>query len=337
MDYDVRLIRISQGAVGRHMSHATEPQVDPNFQVELNGIVFQWQSSQLAYNDALEAIEQLRQRTIRENVPVHEGLIENSLGIMEGYRSNLSKSTKHFEASRRIYEECGAHSRLGNSLLNIGETHRVRGNFQRARAFFQEAYESAREYNNLGTQAIALANEAQIWCSLRQYDSAYDLLLKADALCQYPWQDDEPERMTRARMGCECEVQHAFVDVYLYRQNIEDAVKHAQRGLDLAQRVGDAVIIGTANRAMGNALTALYAHDQSYNPDDYYRAATNSFNEIKAEGEVGKTLLAQGKSMAERGRKRSAAQLFQRAMEIFTRAGMTNDVAMAAEAQLSVI
>jgi len=319
------------------MSPVTEPQVDPNFQTELNGIVFQWQTSNLAYNDALAAIEQLRQRTIRENAPVHEGLIENSLGIMEGYRSNLGKSLTHFETSRRIYEVCGARSRIGNASLNIGETNRLRGNFQRARIYFQEAHEIAKQYENLGTQAIALANEAQIWCSLRQYDSAYDLLLKADALCQHPWQADEPERMTRERMSCECEVHHAFVDVYLYRQNIEDAVKHAQRGLDLAQRVGDAVIIGMANRAMGNALTALYKHDQTYNPDDYYRAAINSFNEIKAEGDVGKTLLAQGKSMAERGRKRSAAQLFQRAMEIFTRAGMTNDVAMAAEAQLSVI
>jgi tetratricopeptide (TPR) repeat protein len=319
------------------MPPVAEPQVDPHFQAELNGIVFQWQSNHLSYKDALEAIEALRQRTVRENAPVHEGLIENSLGIVEGIRSNLGKSLTHFETSRRIFESCGARSRIGNASLNIGETHRLRGNFQRARTYFQEAYEIAKQHDEIGIQAIALANEAQIWCSLRQYDSAYDLLLKAEALCQHPWQADEPERMTRSRMSCECEVHHAFVDVYLYRQNIQDAVQHAQRGLELAQQVGDAVIIGMANRAMGNALTALHAHDSNYNPDDYYRAAINSFNEIKAEGDVGKTLLAQGKSMAERGRKRSAAQLFQRAMEIFTRAGMTNDAAMAAEAQLSVI
>jgi tetratricopeptide (TPR) repeat protein len=319
------------------MPPVAEPQVDPHFQAELNGIVFQWQSNHLSYKDALEAIEALRQRTVRENAPVHEGLIENSLGIVEGIRSNLGKSLTHFETSRRIFENCGARSRIGNASLNIGETHRIRGNFQRARTYFQEAYEIAKQHDEIGIQAIALANEAQIWCSLRQYDSAYDLLLKAEALCQHPWQADEPERMTRGRLSCECEVHHAFVDVYLYRQNIQDAVQHAQRGLELAQQVGDALIIGMANRAMGNALTALHAHDNSYNPDDYFRAAINSFNEIKAEGDVGKTLLAQGKSMAERGRKRSAAQLFQRAMEIFTRAGMTNDAAMAAEAQLSVI
>lgn len=325
------------GSRWKQMVQATEPQVDPNFQTELNSIVFQWQSNQLSYNDALEAMEQLRQRTVRENMPVHEGLIENSLGIVEGIRSNLGKSLTHFETSRRIFEACGARSRIGNASLNIGETHRIRGNFQRARNYFQEAYEIARQHNNLGIQANALANEAQIWCSMRQYDSAYDLLLKAEALCQHPWQDDEPERVTRARMSCECEVHHAFVEVYLSRQDIEAAVQHAQHGLELAQQVGDAHIIGMANRAMGNALTALHAHDSSYNPDDYFRAAISSFNEIKAEGDVGKTLLAQGKSMAERGRKRSAAQLFQRAMEIFTRAGMTNDAAMAAEAQLSVI
>lgn len=319
------------------MSQTLEPQVDPNFQTELTNILHQWQTNTLSYADALDAYAKLRQQAAHDNAPLHEGLIENNLGIVEGYRSNLGKSLTHFEMSRRIFEQCGATSRLGNASLNIGETHRLRGNFQRARACFQEAYEIAKQYNSLSVQAIALTNEAQIWCSLRQYESAYDLLLKAEALCQHPWQDPEPERITRRRMGCECEVHHSFVDVYLSRENIEEAVKHAQHGLELARQVGDVVTIGTANRAMGNALTALYRHDSTYNPDDYYRAATDSFNEIKAEGEVGKTLLAQGKSMAQRGRKRSAAQLFQRAMEIFTRAGMTNDAALAAEAQLSVI
>jgi tetratricopeptide (TPR) repeat protein len=319
------------------MPETLEPQANPQFQTELTGALHQWQSNTLSYNEAQEAIEQLRQQAIQENMPIHEGMIENTLGIMEGYRSNLAKSLAHFENSRRLYEQCGANSRLGNAALNIGETHRLRGNFQRARICFQDAYEIAKQHNTLSTQAIALSNEAQIWCSLGQYESAFDLLLKAEALCQHPWQDPEPERVTRGRMGCECEVHHAFVEVYLSRQSIEEAVNHAQRGLELARLVGDAVIIGTANRAMGNALTALYEHDNTYNPDDYYRAATDSFNEIKAEGQIGKTLLAQGKSMAHRGRKRSAAQLFQRAMEIFTRAGMTNDAALAAEAQLSVI
>ncbi len=319
------------------MTQIIEPQVDPIFQADLTNLLHQWQTGTLSYNDTLEALEKQRQKVIRNNMPIHEGLIENSLGIMEGYRSNLGKSLSHFEASRRIFEQCGARSRVGNAALNIGETHRLRGNFQRARLFFQEAYESAKQYNNLATQAIALTNEAQIWCSLRQYGSAYDLLLKAEALCQHPWGDPETENQMRGRLGCECDVHHSFVEVYLYRQKIEDAMQHAQRGLALAQQVGDAVVIGTANRAMGNVLTALYPHDHTSNPDDYYRAASESFNGIKAEGEVGKTLLAQGKSMAERGRKRTAAQLFQRAMEIFTRAGMTNDAAMAAEAQLSVI
>lgn len=319
------------------MSQAPEPQPDPNIQQELNTAFQQWQSGTLSYNHALDAIAHLRQQVIRQTMLVDEGLIENTLGIIEGIRTNLSKSLIHFEAAQRIFKQCGALSRLANTTLNIGETHRLRGNFQKARAYFQEAYEIGKANNSIGAQANALNNEAQIWCSLRQYDSAYDLLLKAEALCNIPWQEPEPERITYARMGCACEVHHAFVDVYLSRQNIDEAVKHAQYGLELAQQVGDAVVIGTANRAMGNALTALYDHDHTYNPDDYYRAASDSFNEINAEGEVGKTLLAQGKSMAKRGRKRSAAQLFQRAMEIFTRAGMTNDAALAAEAQLSVI
>src|SRR4051812_20855898 len=111
------------------MSQILEPQVDPNFQADLTGLVHQWQTGSLSYNDTLAAIEQRRQTVLHENTPIHEGLIENSLGIMEGYRSNLGKSLSHFEAARRIYEQCGALSRVGNTALNIGETHRLRGNF----------------------------------------------------------------------------------------------------------------------------------------------------------------------------------------------------------------
>src|SRR4051794_27023682 len=113
------IVCLSIGSHWQHMSHANEPQVDPHFQTELNGIVFQWQSNTLSYPDALAAMEKIRQRVLRENIPVHEGLIENSLGIVEGIRSNLGKSLTHFETARRIFEHCGARSRIANASLNI--------------------------------------------------------------------------------------------------------------------------------------------------------------------------------------------------------------------------
>lgn len=314
-----------------------EPQINPEFQTQVNTLLFEWQSGARGYTETLEAMRDMRQRAALDGSLVHEGMVENSLGIVEGYRSNYSKSVVHFEAARRLYETCGATSRIANATLNIGETYRLRGNFQKARACFHDAYDQAQRTDNLAIQAIAVGNEAQIWCSLQHYDSAYDLLIKAEALCQTPWQDPEPERLTRARRGHECEVQHAFVDVYLHRHNIDAAVQHAQRGLELAQMVNEAIVMGMSNRAMAKALTARHAHDPHANPDEYFRAAHTAFESINAEGEIGKTLLAQGKSLAQRGRKRSAAQLFQRAMDIFARAGMTNDAALAAEAQLSVI
>jgi hypothetical protein len=61
------------------------------------------------------------------------------------------------------------------------------------------------------------------------------------------------------------------------------------------------------------------------------------FKQVKAEAEVGKTLFAQGKSFAKRNRRNSAGRLFQQAIVIFTKLGMNDDAAKAAEEQLRVI
>jgi hypothetical protein len=52
------------------------------------------------------------------------------------------------------------------------------------------------------------------------------------------------------------------------------------------------------------------------------------------EGDVAKTMFARGKSLVRRGKKASAAKLFQQALVIFEKLGMRDDAAKAAEAQM---
>jgi tetratricopeptide (TPR) repeat protein len=317
-----------------------EPRIDPDFRAQVDAVMQGWYSGGLTYQAAVEALNALRQASIDQALTVHEAYIENSFGMMHGYRSNLNQSLVHFEQARRLYEQAGARSRLAGCDLNIGETYRLKGNFTRARACFHQAYEQATRFHLLDTQAIALTNEAQMWVSLRSFEQARETLHKALALAERPWSDPETEHDRLNRLDNNCEMHVAFVEVYLEQQRLEEAWLHARQAYEIARLLKRALRTGLASRAMGNVITRLaQVPDATFssNADDYYRAALEAFREVKAEGEVGKTLFAQGKSHARRGRKRSGAQLFQQAMVIFTRLGMTDDAARAAEAQLDTL
>ena len=91
---------------------------------------------------------------------------------------------------------------------------------------------------------------------------------------------------------------------------------------------------------MGDALTALEevpANSDYQKPDDYYRAALATFRGVDAQAEVGRTIYSHALSLAKRGRRRHAAQLFREAMVTFTQLSMIADAADAADAQLQVI
>jgi tetratricopeptide (TPR) repeat protein len=317
-----------------------EPQIDPTFRERVDGVMNGWQSGANTYQVAVDALNTLRQEAADTGSRIHEALIENTFGIMHGYRSNLNQSLVHFENARRLYEQAGARQRLANCDLNIGETYRLKGNFTRARACFHQAYEQAKQFDLLNIQAIALTNEAQMWISLRSYEKARETLQKVHSFCEQPWSSPETDRDRQGRLDNNCEMYVAFVEVYLEQNRVEESWLHARQAFEIARILKRPLRTGFANRAVGNVVTRIEKIPDSAfseNPDDYYRAALEAFREVRAEGEVGKTLFAQGKSHAHRGKKRSAAQLFQQAMVIFTRLGMTDDAAKAAEAQLDVL
>jgi hypothetical protein len=58
---------------------------------------------------------------------------------------------------------------------------------------------------------------------------------------------------------------------------------------------------------------------------------------VDAQAEVGRTIYSHALSLAKRGRRRHAAQLFREAMVTFTQLSMTADAADAADAQLQVM
>jgi tetratricopeptide (TPR) repeat protein len=316
------------------------PELDPDFRQRINTIYQEWLENKRDLGDAKQAFADLLKEAETENNAIHQGGVHNIMGVVNGYRGNYDESIQYFEKARALYEQVGALPRIATCDLNLGETYRLRGNFTRARSYFHKAYEAGKTLKRVNTQVIALTNEAQMWLSLNSVEKARATLEEALSLADTPWGEPEIDADRIARYGNICEIHHAMVEVNLAEGNPFGAWQHATKTLEYAEKTAQPDRLGYANRALGNVLTALDEPlDDEYSPDPdvYYTKALENFRRVKVDAEVGKTLFAQAKSFVKRGKRNSAGRLFQQAMVIFTKLGMTDDAAKAAEEQLRVI
>lgn len=315
------------------------PDIDEDFRQSVNKIYESWHKNEISFPIALTQLEDLRQSAIADSNKINEAGIYNILGIMYGYRSGYDDSIKNFVQARKMFQENGALRRVATVDLNLGETHRLLGDFTRAKNYFRNAYEEAKSFEEVPLQVLALTNEGQMWFSLQSFAKARSTLEEALQVAESEW-NTETEREKINFADNACEIHHALVGVYLAEDNSADAWEHAVKAFEHAEFSGRIVRMGYAYRAFGDVITVLgESPDPDYNSDVdyYYDEALNAFKQVKAEGEVAKTLLAQGQSLAKRGEKRSAGNKYQQAMVIFTRLGMVDDAATAAQAQADVI
>jgi tetratricopeptide (TPR) repeat protein len=170
--------------------------------------------------------------------------------------------------------------------------------------------------------------------SMGQLDAAREDLLESYRL-SLDFAPDSDERTS-----LQCELHHALTLLYLLQENLQAAWQEAKQAYQVANQVPQPLEKGFANRAVAEVVTALNtAPDEGFSddPDIYYQAANEAFYEINAEGEMARTMFAHAKSLAQRGRRMTAARKLQHAMIIFTRLGMIDDAAKAAEVQLEVL
>ncbi|MEM9952861.1 MAG: tetratricopeptide repeat protein [Chloroflexota bacterium] len=321
------------------MTNRPLPDIDEAFRNRVNEIYEAWHQNTIPFAEASQHLEALRQEALEDANALNEAGIYNILGIIHGYRSKYDNSIINFDRARAIYENEGALRRTATVDLNLGETYRLLGNFTRAKSYFHKAYEGAKSFEDVALQVVALGNEGQMWISLKSYDKARETLEKALDLGLNAWQADDDRNQIR-RADQLCEVYHALASIELQAGQTQVAWDYAVASYENAEYSGRILRMGYANRILGDVVTELgnAPHDEfTDNIDYYYDEAMSAFKQVKAEGEVGKTLLSQGQSLAKRGKKRAAINKYQQAMVIFTRLGMMDDAAEAAQAQTTVI
>lgn len=320
--------------------HQQQPELDEEFANRYRQILQDWQAGDIKATEAEQQLLDMLKEAEDDNNRMNQGGAELSLGIIHGYLAHFTDSARHFETARQHFEAVGAQDRVVTCDLNIGETYRLQGNFTRAQLFFHRAYERGKILGNIRTMATALTNEGQMWLSMDSYNKAKEALEEALRLSTEPYPDENEERIYIIRMGVLSEIYHALTQLSLNDKETIKAWKYAKLSYEHAEITGHPMRLGYGNRAIADAISALGDSPEPEfegDPDVYYKKALAHFKEVKMEGDYAKTVYARAQSLVRRGKKSSAAKLFQQAMALFTKHGMTDDAAKAAEAQTKAI
>lgn len=313
------------------LPHSTE--VSAEFEALCQQIMQAWSQAKLSAAQALQRLSELAKAAEDDKHVVNQGRAEHLMGNIHHTIGNLPTSNAHYERARRLYLQANNRCRVAMIDMNMGENYRLKGEFLRARRLYRSAYEVARELHDVRLQAISIVNEGLALISLKDYRAARHALQEGHQLV-------ETHAIAEAAR-IHCHACYGLSTLELIADKPQEAWNYARLALHYAVQDNQALSAGFAWRALGDASTALELTpadpELPDNPDDFYRNALDAFREVQAEGEIGYTLLHHAKSLAARGKRRPAAQLFREAMIIFTRLGMSEDAARAAEAQLQVI
>ena len=310
-----------------------EPTAD--FQAKCLDVADQWEAGRMPYETAREALNVLAREATQRGHTADVGRAEQVIGYMEVVRGNLNISINHFERARAAYNQVGNTIRAAICDMNIGESFRNKGDFKRALALYSKAYEAFKEADDIENQAFAICYRGQAWLSMGRVDTAHDDLMNGLVLAE------QIPLGVVDRSILLCEVNLALTRLFIQRERYGMAWEAAIRAYSIAQESPHAFEKGYSNRALGEVISVSPVPPMEKrfvnDPNVYYQAANDAFLEIKAEGEVARTMYAHALSLLRSGRRMMAARKLQLAMIIFTRLGMVDDAARAAETQLEVL
>lgn len=313
-----------------------DSQPTPEFMERCLPIIKAWEAGTLPFNEAAERFAALRAEAESGQRPANHGMIEIMMGVMYGYRASFDAAIDHFRKARRLFEQAGNQERMLLCDTNIAECYRDKGEISRARQMFGLALQTARQQGNRRIEIICIVNEGQIQLRLGFPNIA------RSALEQAVQRIAESGDVRPQVIGLLCEAHRDLASIYLLQGEAALAWNAAKSALLVAQESGEVLRIGFANRALGEVLTALDAPPDaeegfSDDPDHYFQMAMNQFREIKAEGEVARTLSVHAESLAKRGQVMTGAKKMQQAVLLFSRLGMVAEAARAAEMQMQML
>jgi len=307
----------------------------PEFREKVQAVIQGWQTGELPFREAMTTLKQYQQEARESGHRSNQARIETALGYVQGYRGNLTASINHYEHARNLNKLMGDDQAVMIADLNTGVNYRLKGDFNRALTLYQSVQEQAHQLEAYDVMAMAMSNEVLIQLRLEHQELAVAVLDKLMALAETHYQPDDRNWPIILCEGC-----YGQAIACIRAGDANAAWDAAMRSWKIAHEVGSPMHRGYANRTVAlviEVLDKVPSPDFKTDPDTYFAASVRAFKEIKAEAELAQTMFSHALSLGRRGMRTTAARKLQQSLVIFTRLGMVDDAARAAEAQLAMM
>ena len=307
----------------------------PEMREKTADITRRWQIGELPFREALSTLTAYLAHAKASGHRANQARVHNSLGFLQGYRGNLTASINHYEHAHNLYKLIGDDRSVMAADLNTGVNYRLKGDFNRALTLFRSVQEQAETLEAYTAQAMAMSNEALVQLRLERQETAMRVLDKLMAFADPHYDPTDNNWPIIVCEGC-----YGLALAHIRAGDHQAAWDASMRSWQIAQERDEPMYHGYANRTMAfviEVIDGVPSADFKTDPDTYFAASVRAFKSIKAEAELAQTMFAHALSLGRRGMRTTAARKLQQSLVIFTRLGMVDDAARAAEAQLTMI
>jgi CHAT domain-containing protein/tetratricopeptide (TPR) repeat protein len=218
-------------------------------------------ASSLRGNSELDAAEQHYRALLfvadQQNLPAHQMLAINGLGVVAGMRGDLAQATEHLHTAMAIAERTGDRKGLQAAWTNLGIVQRKFGELDLAEESIRRSIAIADVLHDKGMKGKSLNNLGNIYRDRGDGATALDYLLHSLQLKQEADLDAREVGLTLSNIG----------GLFDEQGDSAQALHYYLRGLDLMQKAGapdTAMVVPLNNLGHVNADLGKNAEARAY-------------------------------------------------------------------------
>jgi tetratricopeptide (TPR) repeat protein len=233
------------------------------------------------------------------------------LGIAYDLLGDVRRAVAFQQEALAHYRAVGNRSETATQLNNLGYTCNFHGDFASALGYLEEARAECQAIGSRMVEIFVLSNLGIALNGLGDYAAAEETLRRGIELSE------------SGRLPIFCDIYRALSETYLRQGRVTEAVEAAHQALDVARANEGPREVGTAWRALGEAIGAM---SDSQGAPRCFEESMRLFTERNVAAELGRTLRAWARYELQSGDRAAGAELWQRARSTFAAHGLRHEL-----------
>lgn len=209
--------------------------------------------------------------------------VHMALGILYQERSELDNAINSYKSALLLSQDIKDMPLIARIYSNLGNLYKETGILSMAIKNLKKALKIKKDISDLKDIAFTLHNIGTVYMLLGEMDEASKLLLESFRL--------HKEQKSKKGMA---EVCPTLAEYYLHKGDVSSAEDYCMKGIRLCKEINDYLHLGTIQRVLGSIYSRKGKIDMALT---FYSESIQTLKNLKAEHELGKTLLSSGEEI----------------------------------------